>query len=67
VATRAMKTYGLVLADNGSAWYFQGERNGRWPERLVEDLKQIPASAFVAVDTSSLEIDPDSGATQPLR
>jgi hypothetical protein len=63
---RAMKTYGLVLADNGSAWYFQGERNARWPERLVEDLKQIPASAFVAVDTSSLKVDPDSGATQPL-
>ena len=23
----AMKKYGLVLADNGSAWYFQGEQN----------------------------------------
>ncbi|GAA1479533.1 hypothetical protein GCM10009623_39790 [Nocardioides aestuarii] len=63
---RAMKTYGLVPADNGSAWYFQGERNRHWPDRLVEDLKQIPASAFVAVDTSSLQVDPDSGATQPL-
>ena len=26
-----MKTYGLVLADNGSAWYFQGEQNRNWP------------------------------------
>lgn len=50
----AMKTYGLVLADNGSPWYFQGERNRHWPTRLIEDLKRIPASAFVAVDTSSL-------------
>ena len=24
---KAMKTYGLVLADNGSPWYFQGEQN----------------------------------------
>ena len=57
---KAMKTYGLVLADNGSAWYFQGEQNPHWPSRLVEELKTIPASAFVAVDTSSLMVDPDS-------
>jgi hypothetical protein len=57
---RAMKTYGLVLADNGSSWYFQGEQNAQWPERLIGDLKRIPASAFVAVDTSSLKVSNDS-------
>ncbi len=57
---RAMKTYGLVLADNGSPWYFQGEQNARWSERLIEDLKRIPATAFVAVDTSSMQITADS-------
>ncbi len=57
-----MKTYGLVLADNGSPWFFQGEQNARWPDRLIEDLKQIPASAFVAVDTSSLKVSDDSAA-----
>jgi hypothetical protein len=51
---RAMKTYGLVLADNGSPWYFTGERNPNWPSGLIEQLKRIPASAFEAVDTSSL-------------
>ncbi len=51
---RAMKRYGLVLADNGSPWFFQGERHRRWPASLVEELKRIPASAFEAVDTSSL-------------
>lgn len=56
----AMKRYGLVLADNGSPWYFQGEQNSHWPARLVEELKQIPASAFVAVDTSSLQVSADS-------
>ncbi len=56
VVVRAMKTYGLVLADNGSPWYFQGERNGAWPDSLVADLKKIPARAFVAVDTSSLKV-----------
>ena len=56
VVVKAMKTYGLVLADNGSPWFFQGERNAHWPDRLISDLKRIPASAFVAVDTSSLRI-----------
>jgi hypothetical protein len=59
----AMKKYGLVLADNGSPWYFQGEQNGHWPGRFVEQLKRIPANKFVAVDTSSLKVSADSGAT----
>jgi hypothetical protein len=61
---RAMKTYGLVLADNGSPWYFQGEQHAAWPGRLIEDLKTIPASAFVAVDTSSLKVSEDSAEVQ---
>jgi len=54
VVITAMKDYGLVLADNGSPWFFTGERNGHWPPALVEELKRIPASAFEAVDTSSM-------------
>ncbi len=57
---RAMKTYGLVLADNGSPWYFQGEQDRHWPDRLIADLKRIPAKAFVAVDTSGLKVSDDS-------
>lgn len=59
----AMKTYGLVLADNGSPWYFQGEQNPHWPTSLIEQLKTIPAAAFQAVDVSSLELEPNSAAT----
>jgi hypothetical protein len=61
---RAMKTYGLVLADNGSPWYFQGEQNAKWPDSFIEQLKRIPASKFVAVDTSSLKVKDNSGATR---
>ncbi|WP_426244739.1 hypothetical protein [Nocardioides sp. LHG3406-4] len=61
---RAMQTYGLVLADNGSPWFFQGEKNRRWPDRLVEELKEIPASAFEAVDTSPLQVSADSAAVR---
>ena len=60
----AMKRYGLVLADNGSPWFFQGAQNAAWPPSLIEELKRIPASAFVAVDTSSLRVSSSSGATK---
>jgi hypothetical protein len=56
----AMKKYGLVLADNGSPWYFQGTADNRWPAALLDELKQIPAAQFEAVDTSSLMINVNS-------
>jgi hypothetical protein len=61
----AMKKYGLVLADNGSPWFFQGTADTRWPGALLDQLKQIPASAFEAVDTSSLMISPGSMQVKP--
>jgi hypothetical protein len=63
VVLRAMKTYGLVLADNGSPWYFQGTADNRWPDALISSLKTVPASMFEAVDTGSLMVSPNSGAT----
>jgi hypothetical protein len=66
VVIQAMKTYGLILADNGSNWYFQGTADRRWTSTMVQQLKQIPASAFQAVDESCLIVDPNSGqALQP--
>ena len=62
----AMKTYGLVLADNGSPWYFQGERSTKWPARLLDELKTVPSSAFEAVDTSSWKVSADSAATRAM-
>src|SRR5271165_3887290 len=61
VVLRAMQQYGLILADNGSNWYFGGTADDSWPIALVDELKSIPASAFEAVDESSLMIDPNSG------
>ena len=63
---RAMKRYGLVLADNGSPWYFQGTADDRWPSGLLDQLKTIPASAFEAVDTAPLRIRPGSARSRPV-
>jgi hypothetical protein len=61
-----MKTYGLILADNGSNWYFQGTADTRWTYTQVDQLKAIRASAFVAVNESCLEISASSAqARQP--
>jgi hypothetical protein len=61
VVLRAMQHYGLILADNGSNWYFGGTADSAWPSSLVQELKSIPASAFQAVDESSLMVSPNSG------
>lgn len=57
---QAMKDYGLILADNGSNWYFQGTRDRRWTNALLDQLKTVPASAFEAVDVSGCQVGPDS-------
>jgi hypothetical protein len=61
VVLMAMQRYGLILADNGSNFYFQGEMSSSWSDQLISELKRIPAGAFEAVDASSLMLDPNSG------
>jgi hypothetical protein len=48
VILTAMKTYGLILADNGSALFVTGASDSRWGSDL-ETLKTVPASAFEVV------------------
>ncbi len=48
VILTAMKKYGLILADNGSALYVTGASDSRWGSDL-ESLKTVPASAFEVV------------------
>lgn len=65
VVLRAMKRHGLILADNGSPWFFQGRASSRWRSGMLDELKTIPAAAFEAVDTSSLRVQANSGAVRP--
>lgn len=63
VILQAMKTYGIILADNGSAWYISGAPDPRWSDDNLATLSAVHGSDFEAVDVSSLMIDPDSGQT----
>jgi hypothetical protein len=66
VVIEAMKTYGLILADNGSNWFFGGTTDKRWTYTMVDQLKAIPAHEFQAVDESCLMVSANSGqARQP--
>jgi hypothetical protein len=58
---RALKKYGMILADNGSAWYLSGAPDSRWNNDDLHNLGQIHGSDFEAVDVSGLMIDPNSG------
>jgi hypothetical protein len=62
VILRAMKRYGIMLADNGSAWFISGKPDSRWNNDNLQMLGQVVGSSFEAVDATVLRIDPDSGA-----
>jgi hypothetical protein len=49
----AMKQYGLIVADNGSNWYFSGSSDRRWDDENLNQLKRIPGSAFEVVKSAS--------------
>jgi hypothetical protein len=66
IILRALKKYGMILADNGSAWYISGAPDERWNNDDLHNLTLITGSAFEAVDVSPLMVDPNSGqALQP--
>jgi hypothetical protein len=54
VILEALKRYGLIVADNGSPWYITGAPSPGWNEASLEQIKQVPGSAFEAVDTGPI-------------
>jgi hypothetical protein len=53
VSLDALKKYGLIVADNGSDWYFGGASDPRWNDDSLNQLKEIPGSAFEVVATQA--------------
>lgn len=61
VVLEALKKYGMILSDNGAAWYITGAPDDRWDNDDLHTLRNVKGSDFEAVDVSSLIIDLDSG------
>jgi hypothetical protein len=57
----ALKKYGMILADNGSAWYISGSPSESWDNDVLHELDAVVGSDFEAVDVSSLMVNPNSG------
>jgi hypothetical protein len=61
IILKAMQKYGIIVADNGSAWYISGAPDSRWDNSDLHNLGQVHGSDFEAVDESALMVNPDSG------
>jgi hypothetical protein len=54
VILQAMKTYGMIVADNGSDWFVSGAPDKRWNDESLETLKRVPGSAFEVLDMGGI-------------
>ena len=54
IVAQAMKTYGLILADNGSNWYVSGAPSPHWSNDELHALGRLSGADFAVVDTSRL-------------
>ncbi len=57
---QAIKTYGIILADNGQAWGMQFHADPRWNDPDLVNLRSVLGSNMEAVDTSSMMVDVNS-------
>ncbi|MBX3081494.1 MAG: hypothetical protein KF716_07635 [Anaerolineae bacterium] len=51
VILEALRKYGMIVADNGSDWFISGENNTAWDDDDLNQLKDVPGSAFEAVQS----------------
>jgi hypothetical protein len=49
VILRALKTYGMILADNGSDWFISGAPDSRWNDDNLSEIRNIKGSNFEVV------------------
>jgi hypothetical protein len=49
----ALKRYGMIVADNGSNWFFSGSSDRRWDDENLNQLKRIPGNAFQVVRSAA--------------
>jgi hypothetical protein len=54
IVAQALKTYGMILADNGSNWYLGGAPSPKWSNVELHALGRLTGADFEVVDTSKL-------------
>jgi hypothetical protein len=63
---QALKTYGMYIADGGSALYIQGEPSASWQSDTFDQVQSVASDQFEAVDLTPITqrsgFDPNSAA-----
>ncbi len=54
VVLEALKTYGMIVADNGTSWFITGATDPRWNDDDLNQLKRVPGNAFEVVTTGEI-------------
>jgi hypothetical protein len=54
---RGLKTYGMILADNGSDLFISGTHDPRWDMEALHQLKQITAKDLEVVEMQDMAVD----------
>ena len=54
VILRALKRYGMIVADNGSGWFSTGAPDRRWDDASLEQLERVPGTEFEVVRSGPL-------------
>jgi hypothetical protein len=54
VILKALKRYGMFVADTGHSWFVSGTTDPRWVDEDLDQLKTVPGSAFEVVTTGAI-------------
>ena len=57
VILRALKKYGMLVADNGSNWYLSGAPDSRWDDSELHTLGRVHGSDFEVVQMGPVTTD----------
>ena len=57
VILTALKTYGMLLADNGSDWFITGTPDNRWNDDDLHTLKRVKGRDLECVETGPLRME----------
>jgi len=54
VVLRALKRYGMIVADNGSDWYISGTADARWNDTEINTLKNVKGRDFEVIQMTGI-------------
>ncbi len=54
VVLEALKKYGMILADNGGAWFISGAPDSRWDMEQLATIKRVKGKDLEVVDTGPI-------------